>query len=82
MSNVEIVISGPGGCIEFEAELVIQALQKAGFSVSTETNHKRDSTVEGTEEYMARRHKLLQDRLAQGKEETIHVRINHCPWGG
>lgn len=83
MFNVTIDISGPGGCVGFEAELVIRALQQVGYKVEVTSNWNKSYTKEEMDKHIAHRIQLIQRDLAEGKpEEIVKINVDHLPWGG
>ncbi len=82
MFNTTITISGPGGNISYEMEIIKQALEKEGFKVNVTDSHPfieriHKSCFKSMEEYLEHRRKLMAE-----KPREINLVAEHLPWGG
>ena len=67
-----VTISGPGGVINNEAAVVVQALRDAGFKVTVD--NKYDETPLDAAD--------VAKHVAKCGSWEVHVKVNHIPWGG
>jgi hypothetical protein len=83
MIAITINVSGPGGCINYEAELIKRALEMVGFSVTLHNNYPIEEQVDTigdtpmtVAEYM--------DTIDAHKIELppVTMTITNHPWGG
>lgn len=74
MIDVTVTVTGPGGCISGEIEIIRRALTAAGINVTIADPHP---PVEGFTE-------VLDKYIASGRMSQTNVKIiaMHCPWGG
>lgn len=74
MIDVTVTVTGPGGCISLEIEIIRRALVAAGINVTVTNPHP---PAEG---FIPHMEKYIKD----GKMSTTNVKIiaMHCPWGG
>lgn len=82
-----ITITGPGGIVNYEAEVIIAALQAAGVNVMVDNPQpSKDPAAMVAEIYK----RLTDDNWAgdeypnlRGRiEKYAHVVVKHIPWGG
>lgn len=73
---VTITISGAGGIINYETEIIVNALREAGCIVDIEDKHPCDNPEELI--------KVIRERIDSGyiKQKKVFVKTNHIPWGG
>lgn len=73
-----ITITGPGGVINFEYYLILNALRAAGITV-IENNDCAVATHEAEEHIQ-----MISERLASGdiKNWSVRLEAKHLPWGG
>ena len=72
MFEVEVKVSGPGGCFSYEMETIRRALEAAGCRVSVVDDHP--SKLSWSE---------MQALYNRNREPTaIRLVANHNPWGG
>lgn len=82
-STITITVSGPGGNISYEVELLKQYLESEGYKVAVENEHPfiagdpTCSEFSSWEEYHAHRRKLKKGRIKWCK-----IIARHIPWGG
>jgi hypothetical protein len=72
-----ITISGPGGVINNEAAVVVQALRDAGFEVTVDNKCDETPPLDAAtvSEHVAR----FTEKCGPWK---VHVKVSHVPWGG
>lgn len=82
-----ITITGPGATINYEVEVIVDALRKAGCNVTVDNPH----AVENPEEMRASIYKRLTDDNWAGPEypslhgrifKDVHIVAKHQYWGG
>jgi hypothetical protein len=76
LAMVTITITGAGGTINYETEIIVKALKEAGCTVEIKDEHPCDNP----EEFI----KLIRERIDSGyiKEKKVYIKTNHLPWGG
>lgn len=76
-----ITISGPGGSIQYEVEIIRRLLESEGFKVSVKDKYPfvpdKAEGFDSWEEYQEHRRKLLSE-----KQKEIELIADHLPWGG
>lgn len=73
MKHTEIKISGPGGTMNYEVEIVVKALREAGCEVEVENRYPAE---EGHVE-------AIRERIDAGTvSKKVKVIAQHIPWGG
>lgn len=85
-----IIVSGPGGCINFEVEIIKRALEAYGVTVTIEND--APEVTDGFIEEIARRlngdwsegnPNNLKDEYNLGAiKKEVHIKVDHIPWGG
>lgn len=75
MFDIEVKVSGPGGCINYEVEIIRRTLAAEGFVVDVTNSHPPSN--ETIDEHVERIRKLN-----HAKRTKINLVANHCPWGG
>jgi hypothetical protein len=81
---ISINISGPGGCINYEAELIKRALEMLGFPVTVHNNYpiEEQARTIGSKPMTVNE---FMDAAAQRRPEILDpvtMTVNNCPWGG
>lgn len=78
---IKVTVSGPGGCINYEAETIKRALEAAGCFVDYENSHPDQRVVE---EHRSTRDDDFNPLLVAPKRIKSYVKliVEHCPWGG
>lgn len=75
MTEIEVKVSGPGGCINSELEIIRRALINEGFVVDVTNSHPPiDETMD---EHVDRIR-----ALGYFNKTKIRLIAKHCPWGG
>jgi hypothetical protein len=73
--SVSISVTGPGGTINVEADLIYAALLKAGYNVTYNNPHKDSDSIPVFADVL----KKIVDRSFV---RDVTLTINHQPWGG
>lgn len=85
MSDVTVTVTGPGGIINYEVEVIKRALEAAHVRVEVINPHPDDNPEKMVQEIERR---LTDDQWAApytwSKRITKSVKLvaDHCPWGG
>lgn len=81
MSEVTIQVTGPGGTITYEMELIKRALESVGITVIVKDDHpwcphsgNGYLTVDGFIEH--------RNKLTAHEGHTVLLKAVHVPWGG
>lgn len=84
MLDINITIRGPGGCINFESIMIERLFKDLGYNVIVdndypfiEQNSASHAISETEDEFI--------ERVKQSKNIgniNIHLKVDHCPWGG
>lgn len=74
-----IIITGPGGVINFEYYLILKALRDAGINVVEDNPYGYSDDAESFEHISQ-----IQERISSGeiKNWSVLLKANHQPWGG
>ena len=86
---IMITVSGPGGNISYEMEMLRILFESEGYQVRVQNEHpfvandlERSTQFASWEEYQAHRRKLTAERNLMNKPTEIVLVANHIPWGG
>ncbi|RWZ87259.1 MAG: hypothetical protein EO766_12095 [Hydrotalea sp. AMD] len=74
MNNIEIKVTGPGGCIEFEAIMIERLFKDLGYTVNVTNNCPYDGN-ESIDEFVERC-KTIKHKM------NINLVVDNRPWGG
>lgn len=84
LCQINVRITGPGGCINYEAELIKRALELLGFPVTVRNNYPIEEQARTigskpmtVDEFMD----LSSQRRPEGLD-PVTITVNNCPWGG
>lgn len=77
MMNVKVTVSGPGGCIDYEVEVIRRALEAEGLKVNVIDPHPFEPN-----ESFANIDELLAHCKTLSGSITVDLIANHIPWGG
>ena len=74
MFDITVTVSGPGGIVNREVEIIRRALLEANCSVQVENAHPDDSDISG--QYKPR------NIPTGGVKSHVQLIVEHLPWGG
>lgn len=79
MFEIKVVISGPGGVVNYDATLIRRALMAAGIRVTTINDHPIESGQRETEDEFISR---VGDLEKEHDFHDVRLVVKHEPWGG
>jgi hypothetical protein len=71
--DVVVQVSGPGGCINYEIELIRRAMEAAGIEVVIRNSHPDPQDVLDT---------MFERAETIGNMTRVVIQAYHSPWGG
>lgn len=73
--SISISVTGPGGSINAEADLIYATLLKAGYNVTYKNVHADSDNIPVLED-------VLKKMVDRNFVRDVTLTINHQPWGG
>jgi hypothetical protein len=77
----KVIVRGPGGVINYEAEIIIRALKAEGFTVEVTNECPEDHDGNVNVERMLEHRRNLRANDLEHKDNVVVV-VDHLPWGG
>lgn len=84
MIKVKVTVTGLGGCIFYEADVIRRAFEGLGYDVSVTSKFDSHDIPfpEKPDEFYSRRTEQLLERVKAGEHPQLELTIIHQPWGG
>jgi hypothetical protein len=77
---VEITITGLGGAINCELEIIRRALEAEGIQVNVENRDPYEG--DDIEDWLSRCRESRKNRKSNLNRDRVRIRMYHSPWGG
>lgn len=78
--RITITIDGPGGCVNYDAEIIRMALALVGYTVQVDNDYPIEQEAENQNMTVDQYMKWVSERNTSMPK--IKMVVNNLPWGG